>query len=136
MELLTATVVARYQHPIWGRYAAITRNQYGRGEVTYLGFMPSDALIEKLMSEAVSRAGLSTAAQQAHFPLIVRSGTLRDGHLVHYLLNYSSKSLALPYGFPSGHNLLTGIPIPGNSSVALEPWSFAIVEEDVSAHQR
>jgi beta-galactosidase len=136
MELLTpttATVVARYRHPAWGRYAAITRNQYGRGEVTYLGFMPSDALAEKLMAEAVSRAGLSTPAQQAHFPLIVRSGTLRDGHLVHYLLNYSPKSATMPYGFPSGHNLLTETPIPGNTSLPLGPWGFAIVEEDVSA---
>ena len=96
--------------------------------------MPSDALIEKPMSEAVSRAGLSTPAQQAHFPLIVRSGTLRDGHLVHYLLNYSPESLAMPYGFPSGHNLLTETPIPSNTSVPLGPWSFAIVEEDAAAH--
>jgi beta-galactosidase len=43
--------------------------------VTYLGFMPSEILIEKLMTEAVTRAGLSTPAQQAHFPWIVRSGT-------------------------------------------------------------
>ena len=51
MELLTpttATVVARYHHPVWGKYAAITRNIYGKGEVTYLGFMPSDALTEKI----------------------------------------------------------------------------------------
>jgi len=33
MELLTpttATVVARYHHPVWGKYAAIVRNSYGK----------------------------------------------------------------------------------------------------------
>jgi beta-galactosidase len=133
MELLTpttATVIARYRHPAWGRYAAITRNQYGRGEVTYLGFMPSEILIEKLMTEAVTRAGLSTPEQQAHFPVIVRSGTLRDGHPVHYLLNYSPEPSAIPYGFPSGRDLLTERAVPANSSVQLGPWGFAIVEED------
>ena len=135
MELLTpttATVVARYQHPAWGHYAAITRNVYGSGEVTYLGFMPSDVLAEKLMTEAVARAGLSTPAQQAHFPLIVRSGTLHDGHVVHYLLNYSSESATLPYGFPAGHNLLIDAPVRSNTSLPLGPWGFAIVEEDTS----
>ena len=42
MELLTpttATIVARYHHPVWGKYAAIVRNNYGKGEVTYVGFM-------------------------------------------------------------------------------------------------
>ena len=35
MELLTPTtgqVLANYQSPVWGRYAAITRNTYGRGK--------------------------------------------------------------------------------------------------------
>ena len=136
MELLTpttATVLAHYQHPAWGRYAAITRNQYGSGEVTYLGFMPSNALLEKLMAEAVSRAGLNTPAQQAHYPMIVRSGTLHDGHPVHYLLNYSAKPSTIPYGFSAGHNLLDGAPVQGNTGLPLPPWGFAIVEEDGSA---
>jgi beta-galactosidase len=139
MELLTptsATVVARYHHPSWGHYAAITRNQYGSGEVTYLGFMPSDALAEKLMIEAVSRAELASPAQEAHFPTIVRSGILRDGHLVHYFFNYSANSTVAPYGFSSGTNLLTASPIESKSTLALAPWSFAIVEENAAQHGR
>jgi beta-galactosidase len=52
MELLTpttATTLAQYHHPVWGKFAAITRNTYGKGEITYTGFMPSDALAEKIM---------------------------------------------------------------------------------------
>ena len=136
MELLTPTtssVVARYRHPVWGKYAAITRNVYGQGEVTYLGFMPSDAMAEKLMAEAVSRAGLSTPAQQAHFPMIIRSGVLQDGHLVHYLFNYSPDPVTVPYGFPAGRDLLADTAVPLGAKVPLGPWGFAIVEEDGSS---
>jgi beta-galactosidase len=35
-----------------GKYAAIRRNTYGKGEVTYVGFMPSDALTENIVEEA------------------------------------------------------------------------------------
>jgi beta-galactosidase len=51
----TAKVVAHYHHPVWGKYAAITRNTYGKGEVTYVGFMPSDALTEKIVEESIKR---------------------------------------------------------------------------------
>ena len=66
MELLTPTTaitVARYHHPVWGKYAAVVRNNYGKGEVTYVGFMPSDALTEKIVEEMrQTRWSLGTAA--------------------------------------------------------------------------
>jgi beta-galactosidase len=82
MELLTPTTaitVARYHHPVWGKYAAVVRNNYGKGEVTYVGFMPSDALAEKIVEECVKRADLWGPQQALHFPAIMRSGTLSDG---------------------------------------------------------
>ena len=88
MEFLrptTATVVARFQHPSWPDYAAVTRNSYGSGEVGYVGFMPTDAVIDKIVTDQVKRAGI--AVPKARFPLIVRGGTLQDGHRVRYVLN-------------------------------------------------
>lgn len=92
-KLLTPTtgaVVAHYHHPVWGEYAAVTRNTYGKGEVTYVGFMPSDALTEKIVEESVKRAGLWGQQQALHFPTIMRSGVLANEHSVHYNLNYSA----------------------------------------------
>ncbi len=132
MEFLTpttATVVARYKHPSWPAYAAVTRNSYGKGEVTYVGFLPTDALNEKILGDTVARAGVAELPKQ-HFPLIVRSGTLRDGHVVHYLLNYSAVEQAPVYSFDSGVELLTGVPVRHGMSVPLQPWGFAVVEED------
>ena len=132
MELLTpttATVLAQYHHPVWGKYAAITRNTYGKGEVTYVGFMPSDALTEKIVEESVKRAGLWGQQQASHYPAIVRGGILANGHPVHYLLNYSADPMKLPYGFPGGKDLLSGDAIPQNGVVTLPAWGVSIVEE-------
>jgi len=132
MELLTpttATTVAKYHHPVWGKYAAITRNTYGKGEVTYVGFMPSDALAEKIMVEAVKRAGLLGTPQMYHFPTIVRSGTLANGHAVHYFLNYSAVPVNASYSFAAGKDLLSGSNVQQNGTVTLPAWGVGVIEE-------
>jgi beta-galactosidase len=134
MELLTPTtanVVAHYKHAVWGKYAAVTRNAYGKGEVTYVGFMPSDALTEKIVEECVKRAGLWGQQQALHFPTIMRSGELADGHPVHYLLNYSAAPVQVNYGFADGKDLLSGEPVMKNGTVALGAWGVAVIEEGV-----
>ena len=132
IELLTpttATTVAQYHHPVWGKYAAITRNTYGKGEITYIGFMPSDALAEKIMEEAVKRADLWGTQQTLHFPTIMRSGVLANGHAIHYLLNYSSAPMHARYGFPEGKDLLSGETVKRDGTIALPSWGVAIIEE-------
>jgi beta-galactosidase len=134
MELLTpttATTVAKYHHPVWGKYAALTRNTYGKGDVTYIGFMPSDALAEKIVADAVKRAGLWGIQQSLHFPAIVRSGVLANGHVVHYLLNYSAVPIPIKYGFPSGRDLLSGDAVQKDGSTTLAAWGVAVIEEGV-----
>jgi len=132
MEMLTpttATTLARYEHPVWGKYAAVTRNHYGRGEVTYVGFMPSDALTEKIMEDTVKHAGLWGVQQAAHYPSIVRSGTLSNGHAVHYVLNYSAAPAQVKYEFAGGRDLLTATPVAQHGTVNLPAWGVAVVEE-------
>ena len=82
------------------------------------------------MLEQVTRAGLVTPAQQAHFPVIIRSGTLNDGHAVHYILNYAATPSTAPYAYPAGHNLLDNAAIPATAPITLPAWGFAVVEED------
>ncbi|MGO4211100.1 beta-galactosidase, partial [Terriglobus sp. YAF25] len=110
MEFLkptTATVLARYKHSSWPAYAAVTRNSYGKGEVTYLGFMPTDAMAEKILGDAAKRAGVESLPG-SHFPLIVRSGILQNGHPVHYFLNYSKDKQQASYAYQKGSELLSG----------------------------
>jgi len=131
MEFLnptTATVLARYKHSSWPAYAAVTRNSYGKGEVTYLGFMPTDAMAEKIFGDAVKRAGVA-ALPDVRFPLIVRNGTLQNGHLAHYFLNYSKDKQQVSYGYQKGNDLLSGKQINRGQTLDLAPWGVAIVEE-------
>jgi len=132
MELLqpaTAAIVAGYDHPVWGEYAAITRNRYGKGEVTYVGFMPSDALIEKLLAEAVDRAGVSRPGADLDFPIVVRGGVNGRGRAILYLLNYSAASRTVVYPFGAGTDLLSGKPVNPSDRINLGHWGVAIIEE-------
>jgi beta-galactosidase len=126
-----ATVIAHYHHPVWGKYAAVTRNAYGKGEVTYVGFMPSDVLIEKILEDAVKRAGLWGPQQSTHFPAIVRSGVLSNGHPVHYFLNYSADPARITYAFHEGAGLLSGTRVAQGGNLSLPAWGVAVVEESV-----
>ena len=131
MEMLTPTtakVVARYQHKSWPAAAAMTRNQWGRGEVSYVGFMPTDALAEKILMEEVTRSGAGSASPY-HFPIVHRSGQSASGSRIRYFFNYSDEARTIQYDGKGGSNLLSGQAITAQSQLALEPWGFAIVEE-------
>ncbi len=128
MEFLTpttATVLARYKHPQWPGYAAVTRNRWGAGTVGYVGFMPGDALAEKILREEASHAGI--ALPQARFPVIVRGGMLAGGNPVSYVLNYSAEPRKVPV--PAGTELLSGKPVGADKTVDLPAWGVAIVEQ-------
>lgn len=132
MEMLvptTAEVVARYQHASWPSYAAMTRNAWGQGQVSYLGFMPSPNLAELILSEEVDRAGILREANEARFPVIVRSGTLRDGRTVRYVLNFSAEPQVYVVRTP-GTDLLTDTPVPQDAAITLEPWGLVIMAAD------
>src|SRR3954463_12378535 len=55
-------VLAYYDHPLFGRYAAITENRHGKGLATYICCMTSNAITEKILADAVKKAGLWGAA--------------------------------------------------------------------------
>ena len=127
LEPTTARVVARYHHPSWPAYAAVTRNTYGRGEVTYVGFMPSDAALSALLQQAVAQAG-ADSGEAARFPLIVRGGGLSNGHRVRYVMNYSANGAR--YDAPhAARDLLSGHSFAKGAGVELGAWGVAILED-------
>lgn len=132
MELITPTtakVLAYYDHPVWGKYAAITQNNYGKGTATYIGCVTSSSVTEKIMEDAVKKAGLWGEAQKLHFPIITKEGVNEMGKTVRYVFNYSAKPVAIHYAFANGHELLLDKTIAKNSELILQPWDVKIVEE-------
>lgn len=132
MELLTpvtADVLASYDHPYWGKYAAITRNSVeGGGEVTYIGCMISDSLMDLVLSEAVKTAGLWGTEQSLQTPLAVKTGVNQSGNTIRYIFNYSDIQQEFKYPFDSGYELLSDRRIDKGASVSVVPWGFFIIE--------
>ena len=132
MELLTpttATVDAYYDHPVWGKYAAVTENQYGKGLATYIGCMVSDTLMGKILADAVKKAGLWGDAQAYRFPVIVKTGVNEEGKTIRYVFNYSGEALTIHYVFGSGQELISNTRIVKDSAVVLRPWDVKVIEE-------
>ena len=132
MELITPTtakVLAYYDHPVWGKYAAITQNSFGKGSATYIGCITSSIVMEKILAGEVKNAGLWGDDQKLYFPIITKKGVNEQGKTVHYFFNYSSAPADVSYTFKSGRELLLNKAVNKNSMVALEPWGISIIEE-------
>ncbi|WP_370477324.1 beta-galactosidase [Tamlana flava] len=134
MELLTTdkntNVLAYYDHPFWGRYAAITENKYGKGIATYIGFMPGEKLINKIFEDQLKKTKLWGKDQNLTYPIIVKTGTNKKGKTVRYFFNYSQEKQTLKYQYGRGTELLNGDKIQNEQPLTLEPWGLQIVEEN------
>lgn len=126
----TAEVLASYDHPHWGKYAAITRNHYGKGTATYIGCMPEDRVVELVLEGTLKEAGLWGQEQELRFSLITKAGTNEAGKQNRYFFNYSGNAITITYLYQNGLELLTGNKIARNDSMMLEPWGVSIIEEN------
>lgn len=132
MELITPTtadVLAWYEHPHWGKYAAITENAYGKGKVTYVGCYTSSAVIRKVLERVMKEAGIWGADQELAFPLIVKTGTNDQGNTIRYYFNYSDQAVTFVNPHGKGMELLSGAVVAGKQSIELEPWGIRIIEQ-------
>ncbi len=133
MELITPTtakVLAYYDHPQWGKYAAITQNQYGKGTATYIGCWTSAAITEKVLKEALQKSNLWGADQELYFPLITKTGINQQSKKVHYYFNYSANTNTIQYTHKKGKELLSNTTISKSALFPLDPWGVKIIEED------
>ncbi|MGB9077515.1 MAG: beta-galactosidase [Terracidiphilus sp.] len=124
-----AKPLAFYDHPFFGKWPAITENQYGSGTLLYEGTYLSDALQTAIMKQALEEAGLATPDEQLPPHLHVWHGVNRLGKALHYYFNYSADSVKFPYGYGDGTGLLRGITRTKGQEITLGPWDLAIVEE-------
>jgi beta-galactosidase len=133
MELIiptTAKVLAYYDHPSWGNYAAVTQNQFGKGTATYVGCMTTSALTEKIVKNALEKANLWKTEQQFAFPIIIKSGVNQQGKNIRYIFNYSAVPQQVKYVFKNGIELISDKPISENNTLDLEAWGMKIIEEN------
>ncbi len=126
----TAKPLAFYDHPFFGRWPALTRNQFGAGSLTYEGTMLSDTLQQAVILDTLRDAGLTVPDQTLPVAVRAKHGTNRAGRRIHYYLNYSAAAVKVPYTYFAGIDLLTGRTTFSGATLSLGPWDVAIIEEN------
>ncbi len=123
-----AQALAYYDHPFFGKYAALTRNRFGKGVVTFEGTVLSDGLQRAVLLEVLAQAGLKGPDQELPAEVKVKHGTA-GGRRMHYYLNYSAGRQAWKYPYGGGVEVLSGKAVAQGQEMTLEPWDVVIVEE-------
>ena len=85
-----AQTLWRYDDPFYRRYAAITRNSWGKGTVYYVGTTPDQAILDRVIGQAMEATGLESLALPDGVESVVRgSGEAR----VRILLNHNETTV-------------------------------------------
>jgi beta-galactosidase len=134
LQPTTATPLAYYDHPFFGKWPAITSNHYGSGTLTYEGTLLSDTLQSAVVLDALREAGLTGPDQQLPAHVRVKHGIARGGQKLHYYLNYSSAPATITYPYAAGTDLLTGRAIATGAQAQIGPWDLVIVKETATIH--
>jgi beta-galactosidase len=128
----TARPLAFYDHPVVGRYPAVTRNAYGRGSLTYEGTYLSDELQEKVVRGTIAGAGIPLKDADLPPGVKIKDGTLRGGAPFRALLNFNGGGREVVYSGPAGTDILTGREVKPGARVTIGPWDCLIVKGDAA----
>jgi len=126
----TAKPLAYYDHQYFGKYPAITINNYGKGTLLYEGTIVSDLIQEKIILNEMDKAGIKTVDQDIHWPIVTKSGVNDAGKKVHYYYNYTSQKASFVYPHKAGNELTAGKAVLSGNSLEIEPWDVLIIEEN------
>ena len=122
----TARVLASYDQYNWGRYAAITENQFGQGKAIYMGCLVSNEVLQQLLHHVMTQSGVELPPFR--FPLIVRKGVNDLGKTVRYFLNYSDKPVSCVYPYENGTELIEDQAVHTRDEITIDPWNLKIIE--------
>ncbi|OGD12539.1 MAG: beta-galactosidase [Candidatus Aminicenantes bacterium RBG_16_66_30] len=127
----TCRGLAFYDHPVFGAYPAITRNEFGKGVLTYEGTVLSDVLQEKVVADCLNEAGILLADAALPPGVKAKHAVLADGAEVHAYFNFSDGKREFAYSLENGRDVLTGKPVARAGKITLGPWDLAIVRVDI-----
>jgi beta-galactosidase len=129
LEPESAEALAYYDHPVLGKYPAVTRNRCGKGTLIYEGTHVSDSLQEKIIINALKTAAVPMEMSGLPAEVRVKHAVLADGTPVHAFFNFSGKTQQFVYGSAGVLEVLSGRPIKKSQAVTLPPWDLAIIKE-------
>ncbi len=126
IENYTATdarVVARYEHPFHGGYAAVTTQAHGSGQVTTAGLIPNPQLGAALLTWAAGPDAVAWRALDDAPSVRVHSAVNARGERLWIVQNWSWERATVPVPF-AAVDLHTGEPAP---QLELGSWDVRVV---------
>jgi beta-galactosidase len=129
LEVETATEVAKYVHPHFGSFSAITNNKFGEGQVTYVGTFPDQELGNFVGSYLASGLKREVTPTSANKSVTVNKAISKSGEKLHFIFNWGWETATVKVPFPS-KNLGNGNQIVEGSTVSLEPWGVTVIVEE------
>ena len=112
-----AETLARYDHPWFSTFPAITRNRHGKGLVTTVGTVPDPALARSLIADVVTPLAQDWRRDPS---VTVLSGSTPDGRVV-FLHNWSAAQ-AMADVPTAALDLVSGEQLTPRSRITLPAW--------------
>jgi beta-galactosidase len=123
-----ATVLARYRHPHFGRWPAVTTRPAGKGRITYCGTVPGSSLAEAILRWACAGAGRRGAWGDVPVPVTSTGATAADGRRLRFLHNWSWDP-AVVTAPVTCTDVLSGKRIEQEDSIELTAWDVRVLAE-------
>lgn len=125
----TADVLARYDHPRFADFAAVTTRAVGEGRITCIGTVPNAAFAADLMRHLVVIPVAGDWLSDLPTTVTVTSGTTADGLRNWFVSNWSPEqtTVRVPRDVI---NRITGEQHAAHSQISLEPWGCVILAGD------
>jgi len=124
-----ARVLAKYDHPYWKEYAAVTMHTYGKGFAVYIGCDPNQKVYKEIFKYILDELKLNEEQKGITFPIIIRSGQNSFDKTIHYVMNYSNEKQTFTFPFAKSRELLSGDHADQDHALVLKPWDVHIYEE-------
>ncbi|MCO7127519.1 beta-galactosidase [Sporolactobacillus shoreicorticis] len=130
MELLTPTTgrtLAAYDHPYWGKYAAITEHKYGKGHAFYAGTYLNEKSITELYTYILKKTNLWTSRQGQVFPIINKRLITSDHHVLDFYFNYSNQPQTVQFCSAAGKSIMSDFSTREGDTFQLKPWGMDVL---------
>jgi beta-galactosidase len=126
LELDGATCLARYDHPHFGQWPAVTTRAHGTGRITYVGTEPNPVLARALF-DWLAGAG-SGRWRDVPASVTTTGATAPDGRRVRFVHNWSwdEAAVRLPVAV---RDVLGEGTLAAGEELRLGPWDVRVLEE-------
>jgi beta-galactosidase len=127
LEADGAQILARYDHPHHGRWAAATTRQHGNGRITYVGTLPDPSFARSLLRWAAPTVDDRWRATDAS--VTSTSATSLSGARLRFLHNWSWRTVALAIP-AAARDVVSGARLAQGDELELGPWDVRILVEE------